>query len=44
MTRPGPPGTAALRKLRIVGAAAAMLALLGIAAVVIWFILRYPRF
>jgi hypothetical protein len=33
-----------LRKLRMVGAVAAMLALLGIAALVIWFILRYPRF
>jgi hypothetical protein len=36
--------TSALRKLRMVGAVAAMLALLGIAALVIWFILRYPRF
>jgi len=44
MTRPAPANTAALRKLRMVGAVAAMVALLGIAALVIWFILRYPRF
>ena len=44
MTKPDPASAAALRKLRMVGVVAAMLALLVIAALVIWFILGFPRF
>jgi hypothetical protein len=42
--RSDPAGSDSMRTLRLIGATAALLAVLGIAILVFWFVIRAPRF